>query len=177
MTTERENYLYALNNFLESASKLTEAWYQLDNDAANAVCEKYPFCKSFDEVYSDIWEWRYAARYAIAEISEDSSIRFVEFTPCDGMKCFCTFDFDETMKYAEVYGAEYREEENEWYYFCLSGWCDAEKLNDEDYLQKFFESNEDNGFSCGSYPSLEDLIESEDCNGDGTFLLRHFLNR
>ena len=177
MTTEREEFKYRLDKFMQEAVNLSSAWFKLDGGAENAVSADYPFAKSFDEVAMDICTWYDSVCKGLADVSEkDGYIKYAEFCPYDGCKYYCAFNFDDSTGYAEVTGAEHHEDEDEWYFFCFSDWCEYEKVNDTEYLCKFFEDNEANGYGSGNYSSLEELIKAEGGDDGIALLLKHFLH-
>lgn len=92
----------------------------------------------------------------------------------EGSETFCVFDVDEHNDYVNITGAE--NTHGEWYYFNLDTTCDISKLDDESYIAwLLYEENDGNGFSCGSYDSLEQLIECGERDFCDTEDLRYFL--
>lgn len=177
MTTERENYRWALKKFVESASKLEDAWLQLDNEATDAVSKGYPFEKSFDELMFDVLPWYASALDGLKSVSEaDGTVRYVEYSPYphDKIKYFCVFSFDEQMNNAKLTAAEYHADDGTWFCYTVNDTCDPDKLNDQDYLDEFFSRNQNEGFSSGSYNSLKELISMESSEDDDVLLLNHF---
>ena len=104
------------------------------------------------------------------------AIRYVEYTPKSecGFKYFCVFVFNEQKDHATLMVADYHEYEDEWYYCECYTKCDYDKIEDNDYLEKLFDENENNGFSSGSYNSLEELISMEAKEDANILLLSHF---
>lgn len=99
---------------------------------------------------------------------------FKKYSFEDGCETFCAFDYDECRNFAEIIGAENLH--GEWYYFALGTFCDCNRLDDIKYMEwLLYDENECNGFSCGSFDSLEELIESGEANYFDASLLRYFL--
>lgn len=179
MTTERENYRWALLKFVESASKLEEAWLRLDGEATDAVSVGYPFDKSFDELMFDILPWYASAIDGLKNVSEaDGTIRYVRYSPSgnDNIKYFCVFNFDERMTSVNLTAAEYHSDDKTWFCYTVDDNCDPDKLNDQKYLDRFFERNQNEGFSSGSYNSLKQLINMEAEEDSDVLFLNHFCN-
>lgn len=76
----------------------------------------------------------------------------------EDIEVFCAFDSDGGGFY-ELIAAEHHIEEGEWYYYATSDWCDSARLADLEYCAQLLRDGSDKGFSCGSYRSLEELIE------------------
>ena len=92
----------------------------------------------------------------------------------EGTETFCVFDIDEHRDYVDITGAENLH--GDWFYFNLDTACDVGRLDDESYVEWIlYEENACNGFSCGSYDSLEQLISLGERDYCDTEDLKHFL--
>lgn len=74
---------------------------------------------------------------------------------CDWYDLHCLFVWDGDC--FEVFGAEHRDD-GTWFAFYLDGRGDASRAEEHDYLGQLLGDNIDNGWSCGSYDSLDELI-------------------
>ena len=92
----------------------------------------------------------------------------------DGCETFCAFIIDNPENYVEIVGAENLH--GEWYYFTLDTLCNCGKLDDQSYIEwLLYDENDGNGFSCGSFDSLEKLIDGGAENYFDASVLRYFL--
>lgn len=88
------------------------------------------------------------------------------------------FDFCNGDDVADITGAIHTtlSGTDEWYFFTLCAHCDISRLDDTDYVfWLLYDEYEGQGYSCGSFSSLEELISCGDCNNYEADLLRHFL--
>lgn len=64
-----------------------------------------------------------------------------------------------------------RDEENNYYFWCVGLWCEKEVIEDREKFLEFILDNSDEGFGCGSFLTLADLFNDETC--DTSPELRH----
>ena len=64
-----------------------------------------------------------------------------------------------------------KDEDGRYYYGVFCDYCDEQTINDRQSFLRFLEKNETNGYSCGSFDTLEELnaqMQEDGVTGYGT---------